>query len=61
MRSVVTFLVEHGETTDPLTQLIDDAFFVKGADVHDYTLNIDVSDVEADSALQYTENLHTNP
>jgi hypothetical protein len=40
-------LVEHGETTDPVTQLIDDAFFAKDATVENYDLAVDVTEEEA--------------
>lgn len=47
MRSLVVLLVEHGDTTDPVTQLIDDAFFVKGGMVENYDLAVDVTEEEA--------------
>lgn len=47
MKSIVVLLVDHGDTTDPLTQLIDDAYFVKGASVFNYDLAVDVTEEEA--------------
>jgi len=56
MKSVVTLYVDHGDTTDPLTQLIDDSFFVKGASVFNYELVVDVTEEEAERALSGTRN-----
>jgi len=41
--SQVTFWVEHGETTDPLTEFIDKADLnIEGAYVRDFDLIVDV-------------------
>jgi hypothetical protein len=44
VRTLVLLYVEHGETTDPITKMIDDAFFVKGAQVENYHLMVDVDE-----------------
>ena len=47
MQSLVVLLVDHGDTTDPLTQLIDDAYFVEGSSVFNYDVAVDVTEEEA--------------
>jgi len=51
MQSIVVLLVEHGDTTDPFTQMIDDAFFAKGVSVYNYEVAVDVDNAQADTAL----------
>lgn len=41
MRSLVTFEIEHGDTTDPLVQFIDDAMFGR-PEVTGYKVNVDL-------------------
>jgi hypothetical protein len=52
MKSMVLLFVDHGDTTDPVTQLIDDSFFVPGASVFNYELAVDVTDDDAELLLQ---------
>jgi hypothetical protein len=52
MKSMVLLYVDHGDTTDPVTQLIDDAFFVPGASVFNYELAVDVTEDDAALLLQ---------
>lgn len=47
MRSIIVLLVEHGDTTDPVTDLIDTAFFTHEATVENYDLAVDVTEEEA--------------
>ena len=46
MRSLIIFEVEHGETTDPLHQFIEEAqrqgFEIPDCQVKDYTVKVDL-------------------
>jgi hypothetical protein len=45
MLSLVMFVVEHGDTTDPLVEFIDKAdMHIEGASVQSYDLRVDLSD-----------------
>ena len=59
-KSIVVFYIEHGDDTDPLTQMIDNAFFAEGLSVENYELQVDVTEAQAEKALTTVLNLHSD-
>lgn len=52
MKSIVVFLVEHGETIDPLNQFTDETsdngFNIPDLTVIDWTVRVDLADTDRD-------------
>lgn len=48
MRTLVTLLIDHNDTTDEVVKVIDNAFFTPGCHIANYDLVVDVTDQQAD-------------